>query len=509
MGVVISGEVEEFNWMQKYFPKVHKHPNTATSAVRSTKYINATIPLNENSTPNMCKILDQFVLTFLEGRAEKAKDPAGFKKDVKMVQDSSVAKEERQAAEGRIMVEVKEQGELFFHGDLLTLERIECAKKARSRSVTIIENLSLVKTAWAGGFHTAQNKLVTDYKFCMTTDKSIEDRLSLAHLSIELGMRNVSGTEEDIKKNYEAHKQFFIAAGKCSIVSCFTEFLKTEVTEVEKTKEGAMDLVTRFLETSKFLYWHDTSRTDMDFYDDLERNCVNLASRTLIHLIIEQVHKAADGRGIRAVKLALVPYLLNRSVVQNSKYARWLFVEYADFNRLSDRDKWRVDRYCTVNTSGRAGDNVPHDMSNEHLIGKLKTTISAMWSKLSMQQLEKSVLGLNVMTLVKDLDREVMGMEVGTGGGHSSARITDEQKIEMKELFQEEKPFCIKPPEDGGREKVEYVDQPDMKCWWEGKVERAVGSSIIYEDNLSDYNKKRFLERGMENYVKSRCSRLF
>jgi hypothetical protein len=123
--------------------------------------------------------------------------------------------------------------------------------------------------------------------------------------------------------------------------------------------------------------------------------------------------------------------------------------------------------------------------------------------------LEKSVLGLNVMTLVKDLDREVMGMGVGTGGGHSSTRITDEQKMEMKELFDEEKPFCIKPPEEGGREKVDYIDQPDMKCWWEGKAERAVGSSIIFEDNLSDYNKKRFLERMMENYVKSRCSRLF
>jgi hypothetical protein len=106
----------------------------------------------------MCKILDVFVLTFLEGRAERAKDPGGFRKDVKIIQDSSVTKEERKSAEGRVMVEVKDQGELFFHGDLLTLERIECAKKARSRSVTIIENLSLVKTAWAGGFHTGRVK---------------------------------------------------------------------------------------------------------------------------------------------------------------------------------------------------------------------------------------------------------------------------------------------------------------------------------------------------------------
>lgn len=110
--------------------------------------------LQENTTSNMCKILDQFVLGFLEGRAEKAKDPEGFRKDIKIIQDCSVTKEERKVAEGRVMVEVEAQGEMFIHGDLLTLERIECAKKARSRSVTVIENLSFVKATWAGGFHT-------------------------------------------------------------------------------------------------------------------------------------------------------------------------------------------------------------------------------------------------------------------------------------------------------------------------------------------------------------------
>lgn len=133
------------------------------------------------------------------------------------------------------------------------------------------------------------NKLVTDFKFCMPTNKSIEDRLSLAHLLVELGINNITGTEEDIKKQYETHKQFFLAAGKCSIVSCFSEFLKMEATDVQKTKEGALDLITRFLETSKFQYWHDTERCDIEYYDDLEKNCVNLASRTLLHLIIEQV----------------------------------------------------------------------------------------------------------------------------------------------------------------------------------------------------------------------------
>ena len=59
------------------------------------KFINSTIPLNvrkawllflikcfifqENSTQNMCKILDEFC-SFLDGRAEKAKDKDGFKK---------------------------------------------------------------------------------------------------------------------------------------------------------------------------------------------------------------------------------------------------------------------------------------------------------------------------------------------------------------------------------------------------------------------------------------------
>jgi hypothetical protein len=57
------------------------------------------------------------------------------------------------------------------------------------------------------------------------------------------------------------------------------------------------------------------------------------------------------------------------------------------------------------------------------------TIISNMWAKLSMHQLEKSVLGLNVMTLVKEPDREVMGMLVGTGGGHSTQEITERVKM--------------------------------------------------------------------------------
>jgi hypothetical protein len=358
------------------------------------------------------------------------------------------------------------------------------------------------------------NMLELHFRSRMPASRSIEDRLSLAHLVTELGINNVTGNEDDIKKNYETHRQFFVAVGENCLVSAFKEYVKTatgQLAEVEKTKEGAVHLVNEFLASSKFRYWHDSNRVCDEYYDDMEKNCVDIGSRTLQLLILEQVGKAGDGQGLRAAKLSLVPFMLNRSSAQTSKYARWLVTDFIDFARLSDRDKWRVDRYCSVNTSGKAGESVPHDMSNEHLVGNLKSIISNMWAKLSMHQLEKSVLGLNVMTLVKELDREVMGMPVGTGGGHWTQKITEEQKEELLELFEAEMPFNTKPAEEGGRDIVTYEDQPDMNAWWEGKSERVStsGSTIVYEDNLSIYNKERFIERVKKSYVKSRRSRAF
>jgi hypothetical protein len=45
MGRLIAEGVEEFNWMKPFFGKVHQHKNKETCAVRSTKFINSTIPL--------------------------------------------------------------------------------------------------------------------------------------------------------------------------------------------------------------------------------------------------------------------------------------------------------------------------------------------------------------------------------------------------------------------------------------------------------------------------------
>ncbi len=101
----------------------------------------------------MCKILDEFCRGFLDGRAEKVEDKAAFKNDLKTIRDVAATVEERKAAEGRVWEEVRQQGGLMIHGDLLTLERIECAKKARSRSVTNIEDLSFVKCTILGPFH--------------------------------------------------------------------------------------------------------------------------------------------------------------------------------------------------------------------------------------------------------------------------------------------------------------------------------------------------------------------
>ena len=84
----------------------------------------------------MCKILDEFCRVFLDGRAEKAKEKDVFKNDLKTIRDVAATVEERKVAEGRVWEEVRQQGGMMVHGDLLTLERIECAKKARSRSVT-------------------------------------------------------------------------------------------------------------------------------------------------------------------------------------------------------------------------------------------------------------------------------------------------------------------------------------------------------------------------------------
>ena len=69
---------------------------------------------------------------------------------------------------------------------------------------------------------------------------------------------------------------------------------------------------------------------DTPFYDNMEGNVVDLASSSLMAMLVCKAEKTADGRGLRAVKLALI---------QDSNYALYMLEEQLDFEGLSDRAK--------------------------------------------------------------------------------------------------------------------------------------------------------------------------
>ena len=359
VGRLLGASEEDFKWFLKHFPAIHDHPNKATAGQVSYVMKNPTIPLNEAENNSMVKILEEVQNMFLSTVATRADDPEACQADIDTMKSREASKEERKAAENRVMKEVKKHGELFIHGDLATVEAIKKAFKLRKTAKTLFEKLVFIKIARSGTLHLVMNKTIQDFRARMLLDRSVEDKLSLANIQLVVGV-DITNDEDKIKNSFELHRQVEEAIADQAIIAAFREHKKDLQTPEIKNKLAAENLISEFLEKFQIRYFAKMPKENniemlpplCPFYDDLEENTVDLASRGLLSKMVRVAEKNGDGQGLRAVKFALIPYFLNKKNVQDSKYALYLLDEHVDFQGLSDRDKARVDQYSSINTSG-------------------------------------------------------------------------------------------------------------------------------------------------------------
>lgn len=303
----------------------------------------------------------------------------------------------------------------------------------------------------------------------MQSEVNIEDELSLGYFRTTLGLNNVSNNADTIKKcgEFERHDQFVLEVGKEILINGFKTFMENKIVPANKSFEEAKILILGFLEEFDIKYFYDEKNYNQkNFFDDALSSCRDIAGRTVLSLVADNVEHEGDGLGIRAVRKVMMLYMLNKKIAQTSKYARALLFNLVYFLGASDRTKARIDLLATCNPTGRAGAGLARDMVNEHQVRNVKETVRGLHSQLTDTVLAKAILGGNVLSQIKAQDEE--SMLLLNGGGRTSHRyISDEQKMKIREDIEKVRPF------DEKRQKIEYYEKSSGSVFSGLTVERV------------------------------------
>ena len=165
-----------------------------------------------------------------------------------------------------------------------------------------------------------------------------------------LGLNSISNKAENIKRcgEFEKHDQFLLVVGKEILISAFKVFMTGYHGTITKTAEGATDLILMFLSVSDIKYFWDPNNFDeKEKFDDILSSCRDNAGRTVLSMVADKVEHEGDGLGIRAVRKAMIPYFLNKKLVQSSKYAMSLLSDLVNYMGASERTKKRIDLLAT------------------------------------------------------------------------------------------------------------------------------------------------------------------
>ena len=453
---IFGEEVEGFAWMKKVFPCHYKHPNSETSCRKSTIFTQKPLNFNENNNREMIQIMTHLQFKYLSLVGEQSKDKDVYFKDLKMIYSVDLDDGVRVAAEERIKEEVVRAGELVCHGDLLTDVRFETCKRLRRMAVTAVERFDFLKVFRLGTFHLGMNKVIQDIQAGMKSEVNVEDTLSLGYFKTILGLHHITNNPDVIKKdgNYEPHAQFCDDIGRELLIEAFKTFIDQEdKMPVEKTEDTAVKIILEFLETMDIKYFYDHENyEEKKVHDDMMTAAKDNASRTLISLVLHSVEHEGDGLGLRALRTVMIPYMLNRKEIQDSKYAPRLLFNRIWFIQASKRTQARIDMMACCNPSGKPGHSIARDMENEHKVKSTKNILRGLHSQLGDLTVEKSVLGSNILNIIESHDREAM-MLLEEGGKTSYRYLSTEQKTKIRQEIRKMKPF------EYNRGKVDYFDK--------------------------------------------------
>ena len=458
LGRLFGKEVEGFSWLLQVFPNHYEHPNSGNAGNKSHIFTQKPLNYSENSNADMIHIMEVLQRQYLNLVGEQLENKEAYMKDLQLIYNADIDEVARVEAEERVKTVVTEAGDMICHGDLLTEVRFEACKRLRRMCVSAVERFDFMKIFRLGTFHLHMNKILMDIVSGMKSEVNVEDTLSLGYFKTILGLNHITNQPDVIKKdgNYEAHFQFCEDIGQEFLIEAFKEYVKISEPNIVRTKEKAKDLLLSFLDTTGIQYHYNPDKTDdnQEAFDDILTSCKDIASRTLVSMVLKSVEHEADGLGLRAVRTVMIPYFLNRKEeVQDSKYAARLLFNKVAFLQASPRTKARIDNLACCNPSGKLGRSIARDQQNEHKIKTTKVLLKGLHSQLTDLTVEKTTVGSNILEIVENHDR--LAMMMSEEGGKSSHRyLTDSQKQKIRQEIIRVKPFNI------NREKVEYYDKP-------------------------------------------------
>ena len=488
LGRLFGSEVEGFSWLCRIFPKHYKHPNSGNASNKSIIFTQKPLNYSENSNADMIKIMEILQWQYLNLVGEQVGDKSRYKHDLKKMYNSDEEKTAREQAEDRVKEDVKKAGVMICHGDLLTDVRFEACKRLRRMCVSAVERFDFMNIFRLGTFHLHMNKIIQDIGAGMKQEVNVDDTLSLGFFKTIMGLSHISNQPDFIKKdgNFEAHSQFCEDIGKEMLIEAFKTYIKNPDCPIVKSETGSVNFMLGFLKYMKIDFFFDPNKEeDEEVFDDMEEACRDMASRTLISMVLKTVEHEADGLGLRAVRTVMIPYFLNRKEeTQDSKYAPRLLYNRIAFLQASDKTKARVDSLACCNPSGKIGRAIARDQQNEHKVKNTKHILRGRHGQLTDLTVEKAVLGSNVLEMIEGHDRQAMLLD--EEGGKSSHRYLNETQVKkIREHIMKNAPF------NTNRQKVEYYEKP--RSAFSGltatKVERfIVRNKKLYKRNSPHRN---------------------
>ena len=279
-----------------------------------------------------------------------------------------------------------------------------------------------------------------------------EDELSYGYFRTVLGLTHITNNPNSIKKEFEKHDQFCLEVGKEVIKNAFKTFLNSSTSTFPRNQEGAKQMILTFLAEADIKYYYTSKSYDEEApFDDALSACRSYASRTVMSMIGDTVVHESDGLGCRAVRTAMILYFLNKKIQQTSKYAQSLLINKIYYLGASAKTKARIDALACCNPKGGDGNGLDRDIVNEHKVRSVKDVLKGLHSQLTDSVVTKSVLGDNVLSLIKSQDNDSMLFHPPKSS--TQQFITEEQKLRIRNDLDRIQPFSQ------SRVKIDYFDK--------------------------------------------------
>ena len=215
-------------------------------------------------------------------------------------------------------------------------------------------------------------------------------------------------------------------------------------------------LVLDLLDKSDIKYFFDQKATNENTsfkHDDLLTYCKDLSSRAIHSLIIDKLEEENDALGLRALRITMIVYFLNRkTTVQDSKYARCLLFDLVLELSSSERTRQRMDNYVCVNPRGQPGQAIFRDKQNEIFVKADKAALRGLHSNIADIDVLKTVGALSSISAIIKHDRDSMLFKSSSSTTSHDYIGNERRDIIGKEVAKVD-PFGV------DRDKVELYDK--------------------------------------------------